>query len=165
MGEFVENLRRELHPELPHLAAHLTILPPRLLPATETAALETLERLCGQAEPFEVNLGDVENFFPKTPTVFIKVNHAASRMTELHNLLNTQALVYTEEWPYIPHLTIVKMAEQKLAQQAYETARRRWAQYHGNRRILLERLSFVREEDTNCWIDLAAFQLGKLVHR
>src|SRR5260370_41662806 len=29
-GEFVETLRRELHPALPHMPAHLTILPPRL---------------------------------------------------------------------------------------------------------------------------------------
>jgi hypothetical protein len=28
VGEFIENLRRELHPDLPHLSAHLTILPP-----------------------------------------------------------------------------------------------------------------------------------------
>ena len=31
VGEFVERQRRELHPALPHLAAHLTVLPPRLL--------------------------------------------------------------------------------------------------------------------------------------
>ena len=36
VGEFVESLRRELHPELPHLAAHVTLLPPRFLAGTET---------------------------------------------------------------------------------------------------------------------------------
>ena len=34
-GEFVENLRRELHPDLPSIAAHLTILPPRPLQGSE----------------------------------------------------------------------------------------------------------------------------------
>src|SRR5437016_2822797 len=29
VGEFVERLRQELHPDLPHLPAHLTVLPPR----------------------------------------------------------------------------------------------------------------------------------------
>jgi len=29
VGEFVENVRKELHPELPLTPAHLTILPPR----------------------------------------------------------------------------------------------------------------------------------------
>jgi hypothetical protein len=31
IGEFVENLRRDLHPDLPQFAAHLTLLPPRPL--------------------------------------------------------------------------------------------------------------------------------------
>ncbi len=70
VGEFIENLRRELHPDLPHLSAHLTILPPRPLQGTESAALQMLERICGQAEPFEVTLGNVETFIPATPTVY-----------------------------------------------------------------------------------------------
>src|SRR5271165_3342908 len=88
IGEFVENLRRELHPELPHLAAHVTLLPPRFLCGPEPAALEALEERCKEVEPFEVSLGEVETFIPVTPTVFIRVAHAAYRMRELHHLLN-----------------------------------------------------------------------------
>lgn len=160
-GEFVENLRRELHPDLPHLAAHLTILPPRLLQGSETAALQVLERICGAAEPFEVHLGGVETFIPVTPTVYIRVDGSASCMCELHSQLNTEALEFKEEWPYIPHMTIVKMVSEQLAQDAFEIARERWAQYAGSRRILLERLIFVREEATNCWVDLAPVPLGR----
>ena len=165
-GGFVENLRRELHPDLPHLAAHLTILPPRILQGSESSALQVLERICGSEEPFEVTLGDVETFVPVTPTVYIRVQGAASQMTELHSKLNTEALAYEEQWPYIPHLTIVKMSSEKPAQTAFETARERWAQYAGSRRILLERLTFVREDHENCWIDLAPVRLGgRLVSR
>jgi|SRR3974390_1635140 len=164
-GEFVENLRRELHPDLPHLAAHLTILPPRQLRGTEAEALQVLERICGNEEPFEVTLGGVETFIPITPTVFIRVDHAAQQMIALHGKLNTEALQFKEEWPYIPHLTIVKMTAAQPAQNAFQMARERWAQYSGSRRILLERLVFVREEvrdDThNCWIDLAPVPLGR----
>ena len=164
-GEFVENLRRELHPELPHLAAHLTILPPRPLRGTESSALQVLERICGEAEPFEVSLGGVETFIPVTPTVFIRVDGEAARMCDLHSRLNREVLEFTEEWPYIPHLTIVKMGTEQLAQNALQIARERWAQYTGGRRILLERLTFVREdvrEDRqNCWVDLAPVLLGR----
>jgi 2'-5' RNA ligase len=159
-GEFVENLRRELHPELPHLAAHLTILPPRPLQGTERSAVETLKQLCGQAEEFEVNLGGVETFTPITPTVYIRVDREASRMCELHRQLNTQALEYKEEWPYIPHLTIAKMRTEQMAIDAFQVARGRWAQYSGSRRVLLETLTFVREDGQNCWIDLASMPLG-----
>ena len=113
-GEFVENLRRELHPDLPHLAAHLTLLPPRFLRDTETSALQLLERICGEAQPFEVALGDVETFTPATPTVYIRVSQGAERMCELHGQLNTQALECREEWPYTPHMTIAKMAAGQL---------------------------------------------------
>jgi hypothetical protein len=98
-GEFVENVRRELHPDLPHLAAHLTILPPRPLQGSESDALQVLERSCGAEDPFEVTLGDVETFIPVTPTVYIRVDGAAQRMSLLHSKLNTEALAYKEVVP------------------------------------------------------------------
>ncbi len=158
---FVENLRRELHPELPHLAAHLTLLPPRPLGGTEAQALSALEKICGEVEPFEVALGDVETFVPVTSTVYIKVAHSADRMCELHRQLNTENLAFAEEWPYMPHLTIVKMAAESQAQDALAIARKRWAEFAGSRRILVDRLTFVREDLQNCWIDLAPVLLGR----
>jgi 2'-5' RNA ligase len=160
VGEFVENLRRELHPGLPHLAAHLTLLPPRPLHGTEAEAVQVLERICGQAEPFEVTLGDVETFVPVTPTIYIRVARAAERMAELHHRLNTENLAFKEEWPYMPHLTIVKMADEPLAKGALSIARQHWAHFAGSRRILVDRLTFVREDLQNCWIDLAPVTLG-----
>jgi 2'-5' RNA ligase len=160
-GEFVENLRRELHPDLPHLAAHLTILPPRLLQGSEDSALRILERICRETEPFEVLLGEVCTFAPITPTVYIRVDLAASCMCDLHGILNTEAFKFQEEWPYIPHMTIAKLANEDAARDAFLLASQRWAKYHGPRRILLERLSFVREEATNCWVDLAQVRLGQ----
>ncbi|MGA7769447.1 MAG: 2'-5' RNA ligase family protein [Candidatus Sulfotelmatobacter sp.] len=157
----MENLRRELHPDLPHLAAHLSILPPRPLQGTESSALQVLERICGDQEPFEVTLGDVETFVPVTPTVYIRVQGAAARMSQLHSKLNTEALAFEEEWPYIPHLTIVKMSAEPPARTAFQIARERWAHYSGSRRILLERLTFVREDVENHWVDLAPIPLGR----
>jgi 2'-5' RNA ligase len=166
VGDFVERLRQELHPDLPHLPAHVTILPPRWLKGSELSALETLEDICSRAEPFEVVLGEAETFIPVTPTVFIRVAHAASRLHELHDRLNTQALNAQEEWPYMPHLTIVKLSSEELAQEAYLTARDRWARFQGSRRIPIRELTFVREEEHNCWTDLAGVPLGRsLVNR
>ena len=80
-------------------------------------------------------------------------------MSQLHSKLSTEALAFKEEWPYIPHLTIVKMSAEGPAQTAFQMARERWSQYSGSRRILLERLTFVREDirdgTLNCWVDLA----------
>jgi len=160
VGEFVENLRTELHPELPHLAAHVTLLPPRFLRGNESSALETLEQVCKEVEPFEVSLGEVETFIPVTPTVFIRVAHAAYRMRELHDQLNVDGLACEEEWPYMPHLTIVKMSAEDQAQYAYRVARTRWAEFDEGRCIEIRDLTFVREEAQNHWVDLAGIPLG-----
>lgn len=160
VGEFVEKLRKELHPELPHLAAHVTLLPPRCLHSSEAEALGSVERYCQRVEPFEVSLGEVETFIPVTPTVFIRVAHAAYRMRELHDLLNAGGMAESEQWPYMPHLTIVKMGAEDQAQYAYRVARMRWAEFKGNRCIEVRDLTFVREEGQNCWIDLAEIPLG-----
>jgi 2'-5' RNA ligase len=163
VGEFVEKLRRELHPELPHLAAHLTILPPRYLQGPESQAIESLEAACREMDPFEVTLGEVETFIPVTPTVFIRVAHAAVRMQALHDQLNRDGVCCTEQLPYVPHLTIAKMSSEEQAWQAFEIARRRWAKYTGTRHIALEELVFVREVEGCQWVDLAPVSLGRRV--
>ena len=165
VGEFVEKLRRELHPELPHMAAHLTLLPPRRLEGSESMAIHTLEAACRGLEPFEVALGEVETFIPVTPTVFIRVAHCAIRMQEVHDELNRDGVCCTEQLPYIPHLTIAKMGTEEQAWKAFEMARRRWAKYSGSRHIAIEELTFVRENETNRWVDLGTMMLGKVVTR
>ena len=53
------------------------------------------------------------------------------------------------------------MGAEQLAHSAFEIARERWNEYGGSRRILLERLTFVREDSPNCWLDLAPVLLGR----
>src|SRR5277367_2615083 len=161
VGEFVERLRQEMHPEMPHLAAHLSLLPPRCLQGSEASALEILEDICSQVEPFEVSLGEVETFIPVTPTVFVRVANGAQRMRELHSQLNTKALACEEQWLYLLHLTIVKMSNEEQAQKAYHVARQRWSKFEGTRCISMKDLTFVREVDQNHWIDIAPVPLGR----
>jgi len=160
VGEFVEQLRRELHPTIAHMPAHLTILPPRELEGTEASALEFLKEACGGVVPFKIEMGDVETFLPTTPTVFIQVKRAAYRMRELHDQLCGGALRCEESWPYIPHLTILKTEQDEQARTAYLIARERWAAFPGKREVYVEELMFVRENGA-CWQDLAPLPLGR----
>ncbi len=160
VGEFVENLRRELHPTTAHMAAHLTILPPRELRDSETKALEFLDDACSRVIPFDVELGDVETFLPTTPTVFIQVARFAYRMRELHDQLCVNSLGCPENWPYIPHLTIVKTEQNEQAQEAILIARQRWSEYAGPRRVHVAELMFVRENG-DVWHDVAPVHLGR----
>jgi hypothetical protein len=52
------------------------------------------------------------------------------------------------------------MPTEEEAEQALVIARERWQQYSGSRRILLDRLTFVREEAQHHWVDLAPVPLG-----
>jgi len=160
VAEFIRQLRRELHPDLPLLPAHLTVVPPRVLPGEEAPAVAAAAEICTHIEPFEVNLGEVETFIPVTPTVFIRVAHAY-QVSQLHDQLTAQqALATAEEWPYLPHVTIVKMGTEEQAQTAYRLARRRWTQFECSRCIHVTELTFVREVDQNHWVDVAGFPLG-----
>ena len=169
VGEIIERLRRELHPDLPHLPAHVTVLPPRSLAvidnlspeSAESFAIQSLTQSCRDVEPFEIVLGEVATFVPVTPTVFIRVAHAAYRLRELHDRLNSDSLLSSEQWPYMPHLTVVKMPTVEQAHSAFDIASQRWGQYSGSRRIAIEELTFVREGENNTWVDLAAVHLGR----
>jgi len=160
VGEFIEQLRRELHPTIAHMAAHVTVLPPRELIGSEVAALEFLEEACSQAIPFDLELGEVETFLPTTPTVFIQVRRAAYRMRELHDLLCGRGLRCEESWPYIPHLTILKADQDDQARAALAVAQQRWAAFPGPRLVHVEELMFVRERE-GCWQDVAPVALGR----
>jgi len=161
VGEFVETLRRELYPEHAHLPAHLTMLPPRQLVGGEGETVQALRELCRAVEPFEVAVGEVASFIPVTPTVFLQVEHGAYRMRELHDRLNTDLFQQEEPWPYMPHLTLVKMATLEEAHAARQQAAERWSTYRGSRRILVEQLTFVRESTEGRWLDLAPVPLGQ----
>ncbi|MGB8012434.1 MAG: 2'-5' RNA ligase family protein [Terriglobales bacterium] len=160
VGNFVAQLRQELHPTIAHMAAHLTVLPPRELAGSEASALAFLEEACSRIVPFNVELGDVETFLPTTPTVFIQVKRAAYRIRELHDQLCGHGLRCEENWPYIPHLTILKTETDAQAMTALAVARERWAEFTGARQVYVEELMFVRERG-DCWEDLAPVPLGR----
>lgn len=164
VGRFVEQLRRELYPEHAHLAAHVTVLPPRALRATEEEAVQHLRKSALRFASFEVELNDVESFAPATPTVFLRVSRAAHRFRDMHVAFNSGPLYCEEQWTYMPHLTIVKMPDFAAAEQALKIARERWSQYEGPRHANVSELTFVRESGEAAWTDLAVITLEKAVH-
>ena len=159
LGKFVEDLRSELYPEHAHLPAHVTILPPRPLCGTEQQAIESLTQGARQFRPFDIELDTIETFAPTTPTVFIRVARAAHLFREMHDHFNTGPFHCRESWTYIPHLTIVKMPSLDESQAALVTARDRWRKFVGARTCPIEELTFVREGESNHWIDLATVKL------
>ena len=63
----------------------------------------------------------------------------------------------------MPHLTIAKMGSMKEAECAFATAQERWAAFSGLRQVHVEELTFVREKEDGCWIDLASVPLRRIL--
>lgn len=159
LGRFVESMRRDLHPDHTHSPAHITVLPPRPLSGSEDQALAMIRKTVASVHAFEVKLGDVETFFPTTPTVFIRVERYAHRIRDLHDALNVGPMHCDESWPFMPHLTIVKMPELSQTRDALDQSRQRWRGFTGGRIAHITDLTFVREGPNGQWIDLADIPL------
>jgi 2'-5' RNA ligase len=159
-GVFIEEMRRDLHPAHTHADAHITVLPPRILRGTEEQAIHLLNDTCRAATAFHITMGDVESFIPATPTVFIRVAHGAYRFRELHEQLNRGALQCNEPWPYMPHLTIVKMETVEEARKVVDLARPRWDACDDSRKIRVDSITFVKGSGER-WMDLATIPLGR----
>jgi 2'-5' RNA ligase len=159
LGEFVEELRRELHPAHAHLPTHLTVLPPRPLQGTEEDAMSMLQSMSAKVAPFQVELGEVASFLPTTPTVFIRLSQAGYKMRELHDLMNHTPLAYNESLPYMPHVTVAKLDDNERAVAVLRTSKERWEHYGGSHLIQVERLTFVRG-NAHTWRDLAEITLS-----
>lgn len=159
VGHFVEELRQELHPDHTHSPAHISILPPRLLCGPEKEALALAASIIEDTESFDVRLGEVETFYPTTPTVFVRVEHSGHRIRDLHERLNVPPLSCDESWPFMPHLTIVKMPLLSQTQGALEASRARWKQFTGPRTTRIHDVTFVRERTAGHWDDLVTFTL------
>jgi 2'-5' RNA ligase len=159
LGKFVESMRQELHPDHTHSPAHITILPPRALSGSEEDALETLRKQLAGTEGFQVRVGEVETFHPTTPTVFLRVERDAHRIRDLHDRLNIGPLQCLEPWPFMPHLTIVKMPESHQTEAALGESRRRWREFQGGRTATISDVTFVREGTDGHWVDIATIPL------
>lgn len=103
-------------------------------------------------------MGDVDTFLPTTPTVFIRVAHAAYKLRELHDALNCNGLQYSEPLVYMPHMTIAKLDSDEQARKALDISTRCWSEYKGSRTVRVSELSFVRGSGWD-WTDVATVPL------
>lgn len=158
LGEFVEDLRREVHPPHAHLPTHMTVLPPRPLSGSEEGAVVMLRKASVNVSPFQIELGEVESFLPITPTVFIRVAHAGYRLRELHDQFNLPPLEYDEPLPYMPHVTVAKLDDNERAAEVLSISKQRWSAFSGSHAVTIERLTFVRGR-AHLWEDLADIPL------
>jgi 2'-5' RNA ligase len=158
LGQFLDDLRRELVPEYkPH--AHVSVLPPRSLEVDWQTACEQVRGLTEAWMPFDVELTRVD-IFPATDVVYVEVGAGAEELYRLHSAMNTGALKFDEPYPYHPHITLAQDVLPEHKNAVTELAQRRWREFRGPRIFRAERAVFVQNTMSHCWIDLAEYSLG-----
>lgn len=158
LGRFLDELRCELAPAcVPR--AHVTILPPRPLAVSVAEAWNQLSAPLRDFPAFEIECGGVE-MFDSTSVIYIAVRSGRQQLKRMHDVLNTGVVAFAEPFAYHPHITIAQELPDGGAPHAYETARRRWAEYRGKRTFPVEAITFVQNTNLNLWIDLAHCVLG-----
>ncbi len=159
LGRFLDGLRQEFGSACPH-RAHVTILPPRPLFVDAAQAIEQCREIASRFEPFSVALGDVD-LFESTQVVKIPVLSGVAELRTLHDILNTGPFEHSEDYEYIPHVTVAQELPPEKFSACLELARQRWEEFDSAAAVRVESLTFVQQVADGCWHDLAELWLGR----
>ncbi len=160
LAEFVQGLRSQLVPREAHVRPHLTLLAPRVLESPPEKLHSALQRICYKEPPLRVSFGEVESFVPSTSTVYLRIHEGADELRHLHQRLNQYGFRAEESWPYVPHVTLAKLEDDRAALEAMKEGQRQWSLYAGMREFRIEKLTLVREVTPDFWDDLATVVLA-----
>lgn len=159
LGVFLDRLRLELVPGCsPH--AHVTILPPRPICASQEQAASEIMAEASDVPGFEVVLGNVE-VFPVSKVIYIGLKQGEEQLREMYRMLNRGAVAYDEPFPYHPHVTLAQNFPLDQVDRLHDLASRRWAEYKHTRRFTVDALDFVKNLYGNSWADLTNVHLKK----
>lgn len=168
LAALLDEIRHDFAPDS-RAKAHLTILPPRLLPSfgSPTAVPQALDQLHTRLQdfsPFNVELGEIE-VFPDTNVIYVSIKSGFQELERMHQTLNKGCLACQEPHAYHPHVTVVQELAPVDVLNAAQFARWRWSEFKHSRTVRVDRLTFVQNTVENCWTDLAMLDLGSPVPR
>lgn len=158
LGEFLDELRRELVPQ-DDPRAHISLLPPRPLAGGWRQAWVEVRNTLRNRAPFDVELTGIR-MFPVTDVVYLEVGLGARELCDIHSVMNASSLAFEEPFAYHPHVTLAQDIPGRDVPAVRELAEQRWREFRGPRRFRAERAVFVQNTIRDRWLDLAAYELG-----
>lgn len=156
-GRYIADLVRRHAPGVPARRPHITFMPgrPPVLPDAEL--LLRLRRRAPDFLPLTLELGEVRNFLPLSPVLYLDVVAGLAGLDQFRRtLLEATENPHPERFPFHPHLTLVydHAPEEILALQPRLQAG--WAKYPGSRRLRFTQLMLVRQTGPASWQDLGS---------
>lgn len=141
LASYVRELRQSL-PGEHNPQAHITILPPRVLPVPVEDAARDARATLRRFRMFAVELASV-GAFPETNVLYIELDEGGAGVHDLHEALNSGSLAATEQFDFRPHLTISGPMHKSELPRARRLAEKAWRAAAVPRRFTLGEVAFL----------------------
>ena len=155
----VDGIRRALGDEaLARIPTHLTLVPPITVREEDLpAAFDVLHQSAAACPVLDLTLGPVTTFAPVNPVAYLKVSAepgTMSRLVGLKDALHSGPLDRPEDWPFVPHVTVAELPQERL-----DAACVALADYSAQ--VTIERVHVLAEEDGHVWTSVADAPLAR----
>lgn len=153
---------RFVTPAVPGVPAHITLLPPTLVPSDALTAIERhLRRSVAAIGRFEVHLRGSGTFLPVSPVTFVQVAAGVGPCEVLESRIRSGPLARPLEFPYHPHVTVAQNVSPRVLDEVDAELARFDARFPVTRVDLYQALSHEGDgDDPDAWTVRAAFPLG-----
>jgi 2'-5' RNA ligase len=121
-GDEIERWRSSFgDPQAGAIPAHITLLPPTLVPEVSLDRVEThLLDAAGEVAAFDVHLRGTGTFRPVSPVVFIALASGIAACEQLEAGVRRGPLARDLDFPYHPHVTVAHDLADEALDEAYD---------------------------------------------
>ena len=150
---------RFVSPPVPGVPAHITLLPPTLVPSDALTDIERhLRRAVAAIGRFEVHLRGSGTFLPVSPVTFVQVAAGVGPCEVLESRIRSGPLARPLDFPYHPHVTVAHNVAPRVLDEVDAGLARFDARFPVTRIDLYEALG--DGADPDAWTIRAAFPLA-----
>jgi 2'-5' RNA ligase len=104
------------------IPAHITLLPPSLVPVTDLATVrDHLKTVADAHDPFDVHLRGTGTFRPVSPVVFVQLAEGVAQCEQLEQRVRSGVLARDLHFYYHPHVTVAHRVDDAALDRAFTT--------------------------------------------
>ncbi|MFC7394099.1 YjcG family protein [Scopulibacillus cellulosilyticus] len=153
----VNSLRKRYDPRYALIPPHITLKTPFEIDDSKiTDLINQIKTVAEESEPIQIRVDKVSSFNPVNNVVYLKIE-PKDQLTALHERLGTCDIEDTEEYSFVPHITI----GQELSDEEHNDVLGSLKMQDFNHEELVDRFQLLYELDNGVWTVYETFHLGK----